>query len=431
VSVAPRASSGGGETKSFAALRHPGFRHFWTGALLATTADSVEHVVSYWMIFQKFHSPMLGGFAIFSHWVPFLLFSMWSGALADRFDPRRLMQIGLCMFACASLGWGILFATGTLEPWHAMVLLSLHGMAGVINSPSQQLLVHDIVGRRELQSGVRLVSTSRTLGQLGGPAVGGALMVAFGPEYAILGNALFYLPQILWLWKAPYGPKFRKPDAHAAPARRAPREQSWADIWATLREIASNRTIMSMICLAGGTSLFIGNAYQSQMPEFALDLGHGDPGWHYSMLIAAQASGALVAAILLESRGLMLARPRFAIMLAMIWCFAIGGFAMSESYPLSIALLFVAGLVNLTFGSMSQSLVQLEAAAHLRGRVVGLYNMFGQGLRAISGATVGAGGELIGIHWALAGSALLLLAAMSVLFAFAMRAAPAAAAPGE
>ena len=149
------------------------------------------------------------------------------------------------------------------------------------------------------------------------------------------------------------------------------------------------------------------------------------------MLIAAQASGALVAAILLESRGLMLARPRFAIMLAMIWCFAIGGFAMSESYPLSIALLFVAGLVNLTFGSMSQSLVQLEAAAHLRGRVVGLYNMFGQGLRAISGATVGAGGELIGIHWALAGSALLLLAAMSVLFAFAMRAAPAATAPGE
>jgi MFS family permease len=181
-------SPAAGETKSFAALRHPGFRAFFTGAILATTADSVEHFISYWMIFQKFHSPALGGFAIFSHWVPFLLFSMWSGALADRYDPRRLMQIGLCMFAAASLGWGVLFATGTLEPWHAMVLLSLHGMAGVINSPSQQLMVHDIVGREQLQSGVRLVSTSRTLGQLGGPAVGGILVAAFGPEYAILGN---------------------------------------------------------------------------------------------------------------------------------------------------------------------------------------------------------------------------------------------------
>ena len=242
------------ETKSFAALRHPGFRAFWTGAILATTADSVEHVVSYWMIYQKFHSPALGGFAIFSHWVPFLFFSVWSGALADRYDPRRLMQIGLCMFMCASLGWGILFLTGTMQPWHAMVLLSIHGMAGVINSPSQQMLVHDIVGRTQLQSAVRLISTSRTLGQLGGPAVGGALMVAFGPEYAILGNALFYLPQILWLSKAPYGPKFRKAEAHAAPARAA-REQSFRDIFATLREIASNRTILSMICLAGGTSL--------------------------------------------------------------------------------------------------------------------------------------------------------------------------------
>ena len=429
MSVAPRAS-GGGETKSFAALRHPGFRMFFTGAILATTADSVEHFVSYWMIFQKFHSPALGGFAIFSHWVPFLLFSMWSGALADRFDPRRLMQIGLCMFAAASLGWGILFATGALEPWHAMVLLSLHGMAGVINSPSQQLMVHDIVGREQLQSGVRLVSTSRTLGQLGGPAVGGILVAAFGPEYAILGNALFYLPQILWLWKAPYGPKFRKAEGQAAPPRRRG-QQSWSDIWATLREIGSNRTIVAMICVAGGTSLFIGNAYQSQMPEFAHDLGHGDPDLYYSMLVAAQASGALVAALLLESRGMMLARPRLAIILAIIWCVAVAGFAMSESYPLSLVLLFVAGLVNLTFSSMSQSLAQLEAPAHLRGRVVGLYNMFGQGLRAISGATVGAAGELWGVHWALAGSALLLLAAMSVLFAFAMRAAPTAAAPGE
>jgi MFS family permease len=418
-----------GATRSFAALRHSGFRAFWTGAILATTADSVEHVVSYWMIYQKFHSPALGGFAIFSHWVPFLFFSMWSGALADRYDPRRLMQIGLCMFAMASLGWGLLFATGTLEAWHAMVLLSLHGMAGVINSPSQQLLVHDIVGPRELQSGVRLVSTSRTLGQLGGPAVGGALMVAFGPEYAILGNALFYLPQILWLMKAPYGPKFREAEAEAraTPARPRRQQQSWHDIMATLREIASNRTIVSMICLAGGTSLFIGNAYQSQMPEFAHDLGHGDPGWYYSMLIAAQASGALIAAITLESRGLLLQRPRIAIVLAMVWCFAIAGFAMSGNYALSIALLFVAGFVNLTFGSMSQSLVQLEAPAHLRGRVVGLYNMFGQGLRAISGATVGAGGELFGVHWALAGSAMLLLAAMSVLLAFAMRMAPAPA----
>jgi MFS family permease len=403
---------------------------FWTGAMLAATGDSIEHVISYWMIFQKFHSPALNGFAIFSHWVPFLLFSMWSGALADRFDPRRLMQIGMFLFMCASIGWGVLFLTGELQEWHAMVLLSVHGMAGVINSPSQQLMVHDIVGPAQLQSGVRLVATSRTLGQIGGGAVGGLLMTLVGPEYGILFNAVMYLFQITWLIRAPYGPKFRA-KAEGVARRTTPPMRSFRDVLATMREIAQNRTIVSMICLAGGTSLFVGNAYQSQMPAFAHDLGHGDAGMEYSMLVTAHALGALTAAFLLESRGMMLVRPRIAIGLAMAWCLTIVGFALSESYFLSIVLLFAAGLIDLTFGSMAQSVAQLEAPAHLRGRVIGLYNMFGQGLRAISGATVGAGGELIGVHWALAGSALLLLAAMSVLFAFAVRPAPARAAPGE
>jgi len=117
--------------------------------------------------------------------------------------------------------------------------------------------------------------------------------------------------------------------------------------------------------------------------------------------------------------------------LAMVWCFVMGAFALSESYALSIALLFAAGLIDLTFGSMAQSLAQLEAPAHLRGRVVGLYNMFGQGLRAISGATVGAGGELIGVHWSLALSAMALLAVTFALLAFSVRAATERAVPGE
>eukprot|EP01035_Chromulina_nebulosa_P056440 gene56440-77354_t len=75
--------------KSFAALRHPGFRTQFITYVIAMMADNIEHVISYWVVFQKFQSPALGGFAILSHWLPFLLFSVASGALADRFDPRR------------------------------------------------------------------------------------------------------------------------------------------------------------------------------------------------------------------------------------------------------------------------------------------------------------------------------------------------------
>jgi len=411
-----------GEIRSFAALRHPGFRGYMLGGFAAMLGDSIEHVISYWMIYQTFHSPLLGGFAIFSHWIPFLLFSVYSGALADRFDPRRMMQVGMLMFMCSSLGWGILVLTGTLEAWHAMVLLSVHGLAGVINSPAQQMLIHDIVGPRELQSAVRTNSSARTVGQLAGPAIGGAFMVLLGPEWGVLANALCYVPQLIWLSRAPYGHKYRAEHegdspGHEGAAPRPIRSSGFGAMFATIRQIWGNRTIVSMLCLAGGYALFVGNAYQAQMPEFANDLGHGEGGWHYSMLLAAHAAGALIAAIALESRGLMLARPSVAIRLAMLWCFVMAGFALSESYALSVLLLFTAGLLDLTFGSMAQTLVQLEAPAQLRGRVLGLYNTFGQGLRAFSGVTIGAGGALIGVHWSLALCAMVFFATMSVLLA--------------
>ena len=134
--------------RAFAALRHPGFRAYIVTYVLAMMADNIEHVISYWVVFQKFHSPALGGFAVVSHWLPFLLFSVPVGALADRFDPRRLIQCGMLLFITASLGWGYFFVTDSLQMWQAMVLLVIHGCAGVLWQTSSQMLLHDIVAAR-------------------------------------------------------------------------------------------------------------------------------------------------------------------------------------------------------------------------------------------------------------------------------------------
>ena len=401
--------------QSFAALRYPRFRAYFLISTLAMMADNIEHVISYWVMFQKFHSPALGGFAVLSHWLPFLFFSVYSGALADRCDPRRIIQLGMVCFMLASLGWGYFFITGTLEMWHAMALLVIHGCAGVLWGPASQLLIHDIVGPRQLQSGVRLSATARWLGLLMGPAVGGGIMLALGASHAILVNVLFYLPLVLWLWKAPFALRVNK----AASARV---ENGIANIVSTMRAIAGNRIIVSMTLLAGCASLFVGNAYQAQMPEFAHDLGHGAADIAYTMLLAADAGGALVAGLVLESRALLHARPKTAFVLAMLWCCAIGGFAVASSYPLAFGLLFIAGFLQLAFNAMAQTLVQLNAPAHIRGRVIGLYNMASLGLRAFAGVTVGLLGSLIGVHWSLALSAIVLLAITVSLLAFTTRA---------
>jgi MFS family permease len=378
-------------------------------------ADSIEHVITYWVIFEKFNSPALGGFAIVSHWLPFLLFSVSAGALADRFDPRRIIQIGMGLFMFVSLAWGVLFLTDTLEMWHAMVLLALHGIAGVLWSPPAQVLLHDIVEPALLPSAVRLNATARYLGLLLGPAVGGGILLLMGPTYGIFFNALLYLPTVFWLWRAPYGPKFR---TMPRPARAV---QGLADITSTLRVIAGHRTIMPMTLLAGGASLFIGTAYQAQMPGFAHDLGHMDADLSYSMLLAADAAGALLAGFVLESRGLLPPNPRTACILAITWCVALIGFAASSIYPLSLALLFVAGFVELSFNSMAQTLVQLNAPADIRGRVIGVYSMAALGMRAFSGVTIGVIGGWIGIHYSLALSAVVLAAVVTTLFSLTLR----------
>lgn len=414
------ATSSPDQPQSFAALRHPGARAYLIGTGLVMLADSIEHAISYWVMWQKFESPILQGFAVIAHWLPFLLFSVWSGALADRYDPRRIIQIGMVLFIIASVGWGYFFFTDTLEMWHAVVLLVIHGFAGVFWGPAGQMIIHDMLGPKQLQSGVRLLATARTLGILLGPVIGTWFMFQIGAALAITLNALIYLPLTYWLWKAPYGPKFR--DDTPAP-RVAIR--GIADIIDTARSIAGNRTIISMTILAGAASMFVGNAYQSVMPEFATDLGAENSGFFYGALLSATAAGALAAGLVLESRSLLPAKPRSAIILVILWCFSLAGFAASTNFYLSALLLFCAGFLHLSYSSMAQTLVQLEAPAAMRGRVLGLYSMSNLGLIAFSGVAIGGGGELVGIHWALGLSAAVLLVFTVALLSYTTRTAPA------
>jgi hypothetical protein len=149
--TSPPAGAAPPAARSFAAMRHGGFRAQFVTYVLSMMADNIEHVISYWVVFQKFHSPALGGFAVLSHWLPFLLFSV-AGALAERFDPRRVIQVGMGLFITASLAWGYFFITDTLQMWQAMVILVIHGCAGVLWQTPNQMLIYDIVGPADLAS---------------------------------------------------------------------------------------------------------------------------------------------------------------------------------------------------------------------------------------------------------------------------------------
>jgi MFS family permease len=403
---------------AFAALHHKDFRAYFFATMLAMMADNIEHVISYWLLYEKFKSPVLAGFAVLSHWTPFLLFAVYFGALADRFDCRKVIQLAQIMYMGVSAAWAVLFFTDTIQVWHACILLMIHGMAGVLWGPGSQLLIHDIVGTDQLQSAVRLNSTSRQLGVLFGPAVGGGLMLLLSPPMGLIVNTLIYLPLTIWLLTVPYTGHSRE---GAAPARRA---LGLRDAFAVVREVSGNRPIITMVVLAGCVSFFVGTAFQATMPEFAHDLGTEKADFAYSALLGANAAGAVIGGFLLEGRGWLPPRVQTAMISAILWCVVITSFALSQNYYLSLALLFVAGVLNLTFSSMGQTIVQLLSPPQLRGRLIGLFAMASMGLKAFSGLTVGVMGGLIGVHWSLAASAMALLTVTLALFAFALPSQP-------
>jgi MFS family permease len=308
----------------------------------------------------------------------------------------------------------VLFLSGTLQTWHAVVLLIVHGLAGALWAPAGQLIIHDIVGREQLQSGVRLASTGRSVGILFGPAVGGALLLTLGPAYGLMANALLYLPMTAWLLRTPYSGHLRS-GASDESARL-----SIADAVRTLREISTNRGIVIMIALAGLSSLFIGNAYQAQMPEFAATFGSAKDEITYSVLLTANAAGAVLGGFGLEAMAFFRQpRIRTAVLLALVWAASILVFAITPLYAVAVLALFVGGALNIGFTSMAQAYVQLEAPPARRGRVVGLFTMSWQGLRVGSGITVGILGAVIGIHYSLALSALAFLGVGVALLVYA------------
>ncbi len=394
----------------FAALHTPDYRRYWALGLLAMTADNIEHVISYWVMFQKFHSPTLGGFAVISHWVPFLLFSFHAGALADRYDCRKLIQISQALFMLSSLAWGVLFLTGRLEIWHAVAILILHGSAGVIGAPAAQLIIHDMVGPGHLPSAIRLNASSRYLAILLGPAVGGGLLLALGPAWGLLANVIIYLPFTIFLARASY-------TGHAHASGQPPRARlTLADAWRLLGQVRADRRLVTMIALGGITSFFVGNAFQAQMPEYAHDLGSDEAGLWYSVLLAANAAGAITGTVLLESVNVLRPSARTAVVCAGAWGLTIGLFAVAPTYPVAVTLLVLAGVFNLAFTSIAQTLVQTLAPPRVRGSVVGLFNTAILGLRAGSGLTVGVLGAVINVHWSLAlSSAAVVLTAVGLL----------------
>lgn len=359
-------------------------------------ADTIEHVLAYWVLWQTFHSPWLVGFQIVSHWLPFLLFSVYAGALAERFDCRRIIQCAQGLFVVVSVVWGVLFLTGTLELWHACVLLVLHGVAGSLWGPAEQLMLYDFAEPGRLIGVVRMNATFQSLAFIAAPILGSALLLAVGPGLGMLINAFFYLPLTVFLMRTRVTGHTRA----RTDASRTDASGGGVTLISAVRVLATvrrNRVLLGMILLAGLSAITIGAVLQNAMPEFADRLGAATSDLTYGGLLVAFGLGGVIGGVLLEATRIVPATWPVAVRSAIVLGLGVIIFAASGVTAVALLALLVAGVAKLTSTSTEMSLVQLNAPPAHRGRVIGAYNMFSFGMMTFSGLSVAVLGSAFGI----------------------------------
>jgi len=393
----------GAPPAKFAALRNPTCRVYLAGGMLSMMADNIEHVITYWVLWEKFHSPALTGFEVISHWLPFLLLSPYFGALADRHDCRKLIQGAQVLFMAVSASWGILFVTGQLRVWNACVLLILHGTAGAIWGPAEQLMLEDFVGPAELPSAIRLNSTARSLGVLLGPVVGSALLLGLGPVKGIFANMAIYLPLTILMARTKY-------TGHSRLGIIAKTRVGALGSLKVLREVGRDRVLVAMIVLAGLGAFFVGTALQTAMPAIADSMGGISSTAAYSVLLFANGLGGVLGGFLLEGTGKIKLSVKAAVWSTAVYGVTSAVFAFTHQYLIASLLLVAGGVANLAALSITQTVVQLLAPRDKRGQVVGVYGMAANGLRIGSGFTVGLLGAALGLRTSLGISSIALCA---------------------
>lgn len=389
----------------FAALQVPTFRWYWLTSWISSTGDGMENVIRGLLVVQLVGiaaAPFWLGMMVFAHWVPFTLFSLYGGALADRYDNRKVQIAAQLLLMTAAFGVAAATLLGVVTVWWIFGLLLVHGFAGAIGGPAQQTLIHSIVGRDRLLSAVSLNSTARQLSQVIGPAVAGFIYLQFGPGWGLFVNGLTFMPLLAFL--AFFIRLAPKPKIAAQPVLEALREG--------LAFVRSTPRIGGLIGVEMLPVIFLGHTFNSLLVVFAADYLHtGTLG--YSFLLVASGVGALTAATWMAYARRPGDPARIIVAAAAVEVIAILVFALSSSYVLSVVLMVAIGAATVLTQSFNNTALQLAAPDRIRGRVMGAYSFGTQGFRVINGPLLGVLATVLAPPLAVAGSAVVVLAGLA------------------
>ena len=390
-------------TRTFRSLRrHRNYRIFFTGQLVSLAGTWMQNVALVWLVLELSGSPLAVGALAFWRFLPFTVFGLVAGVVADRLDTRRLVMGTQAAAMTVSVLLAVVALTGTATLPVVYVLAALGGIALAFDAPGRQSLTFQMVGPRELPNAVALNAGLFNGSRIVGPAIAGAIIAAAGTGVCFILNAVSFLAVLAAL------ASLRQEELHPVERDRSARVVDGVRrAFAFAVHDPQLRSVLSVVTVVST----VGFNFHVLVPLLAADTLHVGPEG-FGLLSASFGLGALAGALVTATfRG-----ASWRLLATGATGFGVLALALApvENAVLAGALLVAIGICFTLFTANANALVQLGAPDYLRGRLIGLYLFAFVGLAPVGGLLAGWLADLGGTQLAFAVAGVTSLVAIGV-----------------
>jgi MFS family permease len=373
----------------FQSMHVRNYRLFASGQVVSLTGTWMQRVAQDWLVLELSHNSGTAlGITTGLQFAPVLLFGMYGGVIADRYDKRRVLVITQIAMGLLALSLGLLDLTGVVALWHVYALAFALGVAAAIDAPVRQAFVTELVGPSLLPNAVGLNSATFNTARVLGPAVAGVLIATSGTSWVFLINAASFVAVIGCLLAMRNGELFTgKPVARRKGAIR--------EGFVYVRRRPELMAVTGLVAVIGT----LGFNFQLTSALMVKDTFGRDAG-SYGLISAVYAFGALLGALASAKRG-RLGRRRMVFFAAASYGVIEMVAAVMPTYWTFFAVLLPFGFATLTFSTAANTTVQLAATPNMRGRVMALYLIVFLGGTPIGSPLIGWIAEAFGPRWSL------------------------------
>ncbi|HWX77854.1 MAG TPA: MFS transporter [Candidatus Acidoferrales bacterium] len=374
--------------RAWSSLLYRDFRLVWGSGVLAALAVQVRNVTGIYQVYQLTGSPFQLGLTGFLQALPFVVFGLFAGAVADVFDRKKLLLATIFLQLVPSLTLGLLTATGAIQVWHIYVFTLLGAFVEVFNWPARSALIPRLVPQTILMNAVTLNTMIIQTSFLLGPAIGGVLIDRTGLASTYFWSAAMIVPALF-----------------AIPAVRRSGEPEGVRRMVNLRSIVEGvefiwiqRIILSLFLLDFGVTLF--GFYRPILPIFAADVFKtGASG--LGALYAAPSAGSLIGSVALLMMGDIRRKGIAVVVAAILFGASLALLGLAQWFWLAVAIVIFLGIADSVSVAIRRTVVQLLAPDEMLGRASSLITVFAQATNGLGALLAGAAAQAIGVTNAL------------------------------